>query len=180
MERSAPRFSGEDFDVTSNFWKLLQYTSRGLTSVQCNESLLRKSSKRNSPRNKIKFCFLVRYSLVKTGLFCDFWRQKSEELTFFVFRANFLELGWEIYSLKSPLYSFLRAIEWYKWFYVLETLIFRQIFEWIVLYLRVTDVVVFLLDATLKKIQNVQQTFLAFHRSKEWTPKVSVCPPNFF
>ena len=27
-ERYAPRFSGEDFDVTSNFWKPLHYTSR--------------------------------------------------------------------------------------------------------------------------------------------------------
>ena len=71
---------------------------------------------------------------VKTGLFCDFWRQKKKKTMknwrFFCLRNRFsrVRLRNRLYSLKSPLHSFSRAFEWYKWFWVLNFVIFRQFF----------------------------------------------------
>ena len=69
---------------------------------------------------KRQFFTLFFFFDVKNHKKVQFWRLRIE--------FSRVRLRNRLCSLKSPLYSFSRAVEWYKWFLVLNFVIFRQFF----------------------------------------------------
>ena len=102
------------------------------------DSLLRKSSKRNSPRNKTKFCFLVRYSLQEIGLQLEFLE------AYYIKKLNpkinnGLKTSKDCSSFGNSIESF---NHWWFWYFISLVNFKRNVDLWIVLHTLLNSITV--------------------------------------